>query len=220
MSVLVSPAPTKLTLITDLYSKTSNSFSPKSDSTNSTGSPQPIFEDYGSSGQQASGQQEGFIIDVKPKRKQFKSREEKIAFVSQYKMKFKTEMCKNFELRGWCKYGNTCSFAHGKDELQGKVHLHEKYKTRPCQQFHQDGYCSYGIRCQYLHKNALGPNIFYEPSTEKAWNAERNNYGYDLLDEIWRMSSSNIRVEKILEKIPPKKRLAVFGEITQRSTDL
>lgn len=156
---------------------------------------------------------ESFIIDVKPKRKVFKTPEERSEFVKSYKMKYKTEMCKNFELRGYCKFGDTCSFAHGRHELQQKTHIHEKYKTRPCQQYHQQGYCSYGMRCQYLHKEALTPNIFHRPSTEFAWNAERSNYSYDLLSEIWRMSNSCIKVEKILDKIPERKRLAVFNEI-------
>ena len=153
------------------------------------------------------------IIDVKPKKKVFKTVEERREFVKSYKMKLKTELCKNFELRGWCKFGDNCSFAHGRHELQEKKHLHEKYKTRPCQQYHQQGHCSYGIRCQYLHKEAFTPNIFHTPSTEFAWNAERSNYSYELLDEIWRMSNSSIKVEKILNKIPCRNRLPIFNEI-------
>ena len=167
--------------------------------------------------EQLQKQTQDVIIDVKPKKKNFKTVEERREFVKSYKMKFKTEMCKNFELKGWCKFGDTCSFAHGKHELQEKVHLHEKYKTRPCQQFHQNGFCSYGIRCQYLHKEAFTPNIFHVSSTHFARNAERNNYSYELLDEIWRMSNSNIKVEKILNKIPERKRLAIFNEIAPQA---
>ena len=152
------------------------------------------------------------LIDVKPKQRKFKTSEEREAFVNQYKMKIKTELCKNFELKGWCKFGDSCSFAHGKHELQEKKHLHQKYKTRPCKEFHLTGYCSYGIRCQYLHKDAFGVNIFYEPSTAYPSNAERNNYSYELLDEIWRMSNSHIKPERIFEKLPAgKKRLPVFA---------
>ena len=172
------------------------------------------FDDENSS----ETQPQGFLIDVKPKRKVFNTAEEKSSYVNLCRMKLKTELCKNFELRGWCKFGDTCSFAHGKHELQEKKHLHEKYKTRPCKDFHSNGYCSYGLRCQYLHKEALGVNIFYEPSGRCLWNAERNNYRYQLLDEIWRMTNSNIRPERILEKIPgsgSRRRLLVFSAMTK-----
>lgn len=162
-----------------------------------------------------STQQQEFIIDFKPKRKVFTNAQERKEFVNQYKMKLKTELCKNFELRGFCKFGDNCSFAHGKHELQEKKHLHTKYKTKPCKEFHQMGYCSYGARCQYAHKEAFGVNIFYNPSTKYSWNAERNNYTYDLVDEIWRMCNSNIKTEKILNKIPNRNRLPVFASLTK-----
>jgi hypothetical protein len=34
---------------------------------------------------------------------------------------FKIVKCKNFEQEGTCKYGNTCTFAHGETELRTKV---------------------------------------------------------------------------------------------------
>ena len=67
-------------------------------------------------------------------------------------MKWKTEMCKYWEMYGKCKYGNNCAFAHGESELN-KRKLSFNYKTKPCKQFFELGYCSYGIRCQFSHKN-------------------------------------------------------------------
>lgn len=79
--------------------------------------------------------------------------EEKKKFVEDYRKKIKTELCKNFELKGFCKFGGTfnfffvyskfltdlfvifiekCSFAHGYNELKEKKHLHSNYKTKPC----------------------------------------------------------------------------------------
>ena len=34
-----------------------------------------------------------------------------------FRMKFKTEICKFWQLHGFCEYGEACSFAHGNDEL-------------------------------------------------------------------------------------------------------
>ncbi len=187
----------------------------KSQSTTRSGTPESARKNSSDEDNGLETHPQEFLIDVKPKRRMFNTKEEKRAFVNQYQMKLKTELCKNFELRGFCKFGNTCSFAHGKHELQQKKHLHEKYKTKPCKEFHLIGYCNYGLRCQYSHKEAFGVNIFYEPTTQFSWNAERNNYTYELLDEIWRMSNSNIKIERILEKIPANnRRLPIFTEIT------
>lgn len=40
------------------------------------------------------------INSVKPKKKDFKSPEEKMRFVEEYSRKLKTEMCKNWETTG------------------------------------------------------------------------------------------------------------------------
>jgi hypothetical protein len=66
-------------------------------------------------------------------------------------MKKKTELCKNWELTGSCKFGSSCAFAHGESELVVKVHVSGNYKTKMCKQFHEEGYCPYGNRCQFLH---------------------------------------------------------------------
>lgn len=48
-----------------------------------------------------------------------------------YKLKHKTEMCRNWE-NGDCPYGTQCAYAHGNDELLKKRHVPTKYKTRLC----------------------------------------------------------------------------------------
>ena len=68
-----------------------------------------------------------------------------------YKAKWKTEMCHYWEMYGTCKFGDTCAFAHGPEELN-KRKMSLNYKTKPCKQFFELGYCSYGIRCQFSHK--------------------------------------------------------------------
>lgn len=76
-----------------------------------------------------------------------------------YQAKFKTELCKNFELQGCCKWGDSCCYAHGYSELRNKTHLNPNYKSKICKHFHgPTGYCPYGLRyalpytrCQYFH---------------------------------------------------------------------
>lgn len=108
-----------------------------------------------------SGDSENFEFDVRPKRRFFETPQEKRRYVEEYTRKKKTELCKNYELTGMCKFMDACSFAHGQDQLQPKVHLHQKYKTKPCKSFHKQGFCTYGNRCQYTHdelRNSLCPS--------------------------------------------------------------
>lgn len=44
---------------------------------------------------------------------------------------YKTELCRSWEEKGSCRYGNKCQFAHGEEELR-KVPRHPKYKTEIC----------------------------------------------------------------------------------------
>ena len=68
-----------------------------------------------------------------------------------FKTKWKTEICRYWEMYGECKFGDSCAFAHGDSELK-KRKLTYNYKTKPCKQFFELGYCSYGSRCQFSHK--------------------------------------------------------------------
>ena len=64
---------------------------------------------------------------------------------------------------GPCKNGDTCTFAHGKDDLRasgggagatGGKDVSEaaaKYKTNLCKQFVTAGFCPYGDVCHFAH---------------------------------------------------------------------
>lgn len=71
--------------------------------------------------------------------------------------KFRTEMCKNFELYGKCKYGDECSFAHMKTQMMIKTDVSVLYKTKLCKKFSANGYCPYGMRCQFIHELSETP---------------------------------------------------------------
>lgn len=69
--------------------------------------------------------------------KKFESQSERKKYVKEYKRKQKTEMCNNWELRGWCQWKDKCSYAHGEQELVKKTHMPKKFMTKACDQFHQ-----------------------------------------------------------------------------------
>lgn len=49
------------------------------------------------------------MFSVKPKKKVFSSETEKKQFVQNYQQKIKTELCKNFQLKGRCRFGDKVS---------------------------------------------------------------------------------------------------------------
>lgn len=64
--------------------------------------------------------------------------------------RYKTELCRQFEEKGHCQYGDKCQFAHGPNDKR-YVERHPKYKTEMCRTFHEQGFCSYGLRCNFIH---------------------------------------------------------------------
>ena len=74
--------------------------------------------------------------------------------------KYKTELCKQHQ-KGFCSYETACQYAHGKEELREKTHLHPSYKTKPCRTFYANGTCRYGERCQFIHQQKPTENNTY-----------------------------------------------------------
>lgn len=74
-------------------------------------------------------------------KKKFVNREERFEFNQKIEKMKKTEMCRNIIMYHHCKYGDSCSYAHSRDELVPKQHLPSNYKTKMCQQYHEEGYC-------------------------------------------------------------------------------
>lgn len=66
--------------------------------------------------------------------------------------RYKTELCRAFQDKGVCKYGEKCQFAHGGPELRA-LPRHPKYKTEMCRTFHSTGICPYGPRCHFIHNS-------------------------------------------------------------------
>ena len=116
-----------------------------------------------------------------------------------FKIKYKTELCKYFEINGYCKYGDKCAYAHGKENLRSKVTNTTAYRTKKCVQFFEQGYCPYGNRCQFAHQ--LKSNIINNPYDRGM------TYG-KILETISKLEN----VENI-KKLIEKPRLPVFQQI-------
>ena len=82
-----------------------------------------------------------------------------------FKIKYKTELCKYYEINGFCKYGDNCAYAHGKENLRTKITNTTAFRTKKCVQFFQKGYCPYGNRCQFAHQ--VTSNIINNPYDRK-----------------------------------------------------
>ena len=123
-----------------------------------------------------------------------------------FKTKWKTEICRYWEMYGECKFGENCAFAHGESELKQRK-LTFNYKTKPCKQFFELGYCSYGSRCQFSHKK--------ESLEGKANdNTEKDKISYlKILNEL---SSDGNQVSNDLIERP---RLAAFESVAHSTLD-
>ena len=118
-----------------------------------------------------------------------------------FKIKYKTELCKFYEINGYCKYGDSCAYAHGIENLRSKVTNTTYYRTKKCVQFFENGYCPYGNRCQFAHQ--LTTNIINNPYDRKMTYKKT-------LETISKFEN----VENIKELIE-KPRLSVFKEIVK-----
>jgi hypothetical protein len=119
---------------------------------------------------------------------------------SDFKTKYKTELCKFYEMTGKCKYGENCAYAHGIENLRSKVTNTTAYRTKKCIQFFENGYCPYGNRCQFRHE--LKNNIINNPYD--------NEMSYKKILEI----ISKIENVRNVKKLVEKPRLDIFKEIT------
>ena len=122
-----------------------------------------------------------------------------------FKIKYKTELCKYYEINGYCKYGDKCAYAHGKENLRSKVTNTTAYRTKKCTQFFEQGYCPYGSRCQFAHQ--LKSNIINNPYDRGM------TYG-KILETISKLEN----VENI-KKLIEKPRLPVFLEISEEKME-
>ena len=124
------------------------------------------------------------------------SSEERSNKGNDHQLKYRTELCKFYEINGKCKYGDNCIFAYGKENLREKVLNKSGYKKRPCINFFEFGYCMYGNRCQFSHSISKNDN--------------NKNFSYIKLMNAINSSTLN---KELYRKIKDKKRLSVFRRL-------
>jgi hypothetical protein len=99
---------------------------------------------------------------------------------------YKTELCRSWEEKGSCRYGNKCQFAHGEGELR-KVARHSKYKTEICKTFWVSGSCPYGKRCCFIHTElsaGAAAGVENAPPQAQSDGRERSNSDPDASSSI------------------------------------
>ena len=76
-----------------------------------------------------------------------------IKYIENFRINYKTELCRNWVTTGSCEFDQDCAYAHGLDELQSKTVINKNYKTKMCKKFHFEtpGICKYGDKCQFIH---------------------------------------------------------------------
>ncbi len=98
------------------------------------------------------------------------------------KILYKTEICKEWQKAGSCRYGDRCKFAHGSKELKYKK-VHKKYRTKICKHFFNFGACRYGERCGFIHieiddayKNATEEKLDVNIEKMILWQKKSNRF--------------------------------------------
>jgi len=118
-----------------------------------------------------------------------------------FKVKYKTELCKYFSINGFCKFGENCAYAHGIENLRSKVTNSEFYRTKNCVSFFEKGFCPYGNRCQFRH--GLKTNIINNPYEK--------NMSYSKTLKML----SKIENIKNIKKLESKNRLSCFKNLVE-----
>ena len=79
-------------------------------------------------------------------------------------LRYKTQLCANFQRDGVCRYGRRCQFAHGAHELRERSQLLAPIvpeDQKICQPFAATGFCRFGDKCKFPH--VLGSRVLAAP---------------------------------------------------------
>jgi hypothetical protein len=110
-------------------------------------------------------------------------------------VKYKTEVCKFWQINKCCRFNTTCIFAHGSEEVR-KTSTSSliNYKTKKCSQFFEKGFCTNGKKCQFLHEVHL--------------------FSYKMAIELLVLNFFSINPIE-METLPKRPRLKIFENLTK-----
>ncbi|CEG63747.1 hypothetical protein RMATCC62417_00847 [Rhizopus microsporus] len=108
------------------------------------------------------------LIEYSKNTKKIKNTKKQQSSETEKKQKslYKTELCRNWEETGQCRYGLKCQYAHGAQDLR-EIERHPKYKTQKCRTFHKTGACPYGSRCTFRHFSLPGDDAKIKEENDK-----------------------------------------------------
>lgn len=101
--------------------------------------------------------------------------------IENFRVHYKTELCKNWTDFGYCEFDKECAYAHGYEELAPRqVHAHKNYKTKMCKQWHEStpGYCTYGVKCQFIHNELEDDIPEYKPISSMEYLKHMVNFNH------------------------------------------
>ena len=128
---------------------------------------------------------------------------------------YKTEMCRSFEVTGFCKYGTKCQFAHTADELR-PISRHPRYKTELCKTFYEQGSCPYGRRCCFIHNESEArknteTNLSTSPSEKSPTDYETPESVQKSYVTFRRQSAPTLTFQRTIQR-PERKERPSFDE--------
>lgn len=117
---------------------------------------------------------------------------------------FKTVICSNWE-QGECKFGDKCSFAHGKEEL--RVRPNSLFKTVICTAW-MDGECKFGDRCNFAHGEdeiRQRPRKMPMPKPKPISKIKKASFVFHEEDfpTLTKVTKKSLKVEEVKSKMNP-----------------
>ena len=58
-------------------------------------------------------------------------------YIENFRLNYKTELCKNWMRNRTCEFEGDCAYAHGYGELLSRQQVHKNYKTKMCKNWHE-----------------------------------------------------------------------------------